>query len=83
LVPLTLEGPPGSRTNRSNAGTRAKAISYEGLVGVLRDLCSDNPAATIDETVKTKLNGLLKHTTRWGEDPLDANETLHVVCGRR
>jgi hypothetical protein len=43
----------------AHSGTRAKAISREELVRVLQDLCSDNPAATINETVKTKLKDLL------------------------
>ncbi len=43
----------------AHAGTRAKAISHGELMRVLRDLCSDNHAAPIDEIIKTELKDLL------------------------
>jgi hypothetical protein len=43
----------------AHAGTRAKAVSKSELIGVLRDLCSDNPSATISDTAKTQLKALL------------------------
>ncbi|HKW35258.1 MAG TPA: hypothetical protein VJN92_19760 [Candidatus Acidoferrum sp.] len=43
----------------AHAGTRAKAVSKSELIGVLRDLCSNQPAITIDDEAKTKLKALL------------------------
>jgi len=43
----------------AHAGTRAKAVAKSELIGVLRDLCSDNPAANIDPDAKAKLKALL------------------------
>lgn len=44
----------------AHAGTRAKAISQDELVRVLRDLCSEKPAAVIDPTAKSKLTDLVE-----------------------
>jgi hypothetical protein len=43
----------------AHAGTRAKAVSKSELIAVLRDLCSNNPAAVIDRDAKTRLKALL------------------------
>ena len=43
----------------AHAGTRAKAVSQSDLVRVLRDLCSDEPAAILDPAAKMKLKNLL------------------------
>jgi len=43
----------------AHAGTRAKAVSQSDLIRVLRDLCSDQPAAPIDAAAKQKLKNLL------------------------
>src|SRR5580658_6847472 len=43
----------------AHAGTRAKAVSQSDLIRVLRDLCSDHPAAALDGTAKEKLKNLL------------------------
>ncbi len=67
----------------AHAGTRAKAISHEELVCVLRDLCSDNPAATIDATVKTKLKDLLGARVPGGAGTLDAAKTVTDQLGAK
>jgi len=56
----------------AHAGTRAKAISHGELMRVLRDLCSDNHAAAIDEIIKTKLKDLLDARVPGGAETLDA-----------
>ena len=43
----------------AHAGTRAKAVSQSDLLRVLRDLCSDQPAAPLDPAAKKKLKDLL------------------------
>jgi hypothetical protein len=43
----------------AHAGTRAKAVGKNELIAVLRDLCSDDPAAAIHADAKTKLKALL------------------------
>jgi hypothetical protein len=67
----------------AHAGTRAKAISYEELVCVLRDLCSDHPAATIDETVKAKLKGLLDARVPGGAKTLDGASAVVDQLGAK
>jgi len=49
----------------AHAGTRAKALSQGELVRVLEDLCSDRPAAAIEDQAKQTLKALLdKRITR-------------------
>lgn len=43
----------------AHAGTRAKAVSQSELVSVLEDLCSDSPAAAIEDQAKQRLKALL------------------------
>lgn len=40
----------------AHAGTRAKAIGESELVSVLKDLCSDQPAADIEKEAQEKLS---------------------------
>jgi hypothetical protein len=54
----------------AHAGTRAKAVSQSDLIRVLRDLCSDHPAATLDGTAKEKLKNLLDARVPGGTDKL-------------
>jgi hypothetical protein len=44
----------------AHAGTRAKAVSQSDLVRVLRDLCSDEPAAELDPAAKQTLKNLVE-----------------------
>ena len=61
----------------AHAGTRAKAISQDELVRVLRDLSSENPAVTINEIAKTRLKDLLDARVPGGAGTLDgANATV-------
>jgi hypothetical protein len=54
----------------AHAGTRAKAVSQSDLIRVLRDLCSDHPAAALDGTAKEKLKNLLDARVPGGTDKL-------------
>jgi hypothetical protein len=67
----------------AHAGTRAKAISQSELIRVLRDLCSENPAATIDGTVKTKLKQLLDDRVPGGAETVAAVQVLAQQLGAK
>jgi hypothetical protein len=67
----------------AHAGTRAKAISQEELVRVLRDLCSERPAASIDETAKTKLKDLLDARVPGGAETVAAARAVTDQLGAK
>lgn len=67
----------------AHAGTRAKAISRDELVRVLRDLCSGNPAATINETAKAKLKDLLDARVPDGAKTVDAATAVTDQLGAK
>jgi len=60
----------------AHAGTRAKAVSESDLIRVLRDLCSDRPAATLDQDVKAKLKTLLDTRVPGGPDTVAAAQAM-------
>jgi hypothetical protein len=60
----------------AHAGTRAKAVSQADLIRVLRDLCSDRPAATIDAAAKEKLKTLLDTRVPDGPDTVAAAQAV-------
>ena len=67
----------------AHAGTRAKAISHGELMRVLRDLCSDNHAAPIDEIIKTELKDLLDARVPGGAETLDAARAIADQLGAK
>jgi len=52
----------------AHAGTRAKAVSQSDLIRVLRDLCSDHPAAVLVPAAKEKLKNVLEARVPGGTD---------------
>jgi hypothetical protein len=63
--------------------TRAKAIRKEELLNVLKDLCSDAPAGTIDPTVKSKLREILSSQVPGGLATVDTAKALVTQLGSK
>jgi hypothetical protein len=60
----------------AHAGTRAKAVSQSELIRVLRDLCSAQPAATLQGAAKEKLKALLDARVPDGTETVAAAQAL-------
>jgi hypothetical protein len=60
----------------AHAGTRAKAVSQSELIAVLRDLCSDDPAATLHATAKIELKALLDARVPAGAETASAVQAV-------
>jgi hypothetical protein len=60
----------------AHAGTRAKAVSQSELIRVLRDLCSEQPAATLQGVAKEKLKALLDARVPGGPETVAAAQAL-------
>ena len=56
--------------------TRAKAVSQSELISILRDLCSDDPAATIHPEAKKKLQALIDERVPGGAETMAAVQAL-------
>jgi len=67
----------------AHAGTRAKAVSQSELIKVLRDLCSDNPAAKIEGAAKTKLKQLLDDRVPGGAETVAAVQVVAQQLGAK
>src|SRR5580704_617661 len=67
----------------AHAGTRAKAVSQNELVRVLRDLCSANPATAIDETAQAKLKALLDARVPGGEETVSSVQVVAQELGTK
>jgi hypothetical protein len=63
--------------------TRAKAVSQSELVSILRDLCSDMPAAQIDAKAKEKLKALLDARVPGGAETVAAAEVVAQQLGAK
>lgn len=56
--------------------TRAKAVSQGELISILRDLCSDDPAATIQPEAKGELRALINERVPEGAETVAAVQAL-------
>jgi hypothetical protein len=63
--------------------TRAKAVSQSELLSILRDLCSDAPAAQIDDKAKEKLKELLEARVPGGPETVATAEVLAQQLGAK